>query len=773
MTRSTFLYGVVLAFALIVGAIGVPSVRADDFLKSSPGELAASHKELDSKDQCSTCHEPDNSISAAKCLACHDHQDLKARIDKGEGLHVSVKVKGLACKLCHQDHRGRKFDLMGWQAIGGAAAFDHKLSGWELNGKHAVVKCVNCHKSVDRQGLRTYMNTDRTCGSCHSKDQPHGAIRKEMMRCDRCHGESVWKPQKAKLDFDHNDKAQAAMALEGTHADVACSKCHVKAAFKLPAYNNGDCAQCHKSPHDGQLFSTKKCQLCHSPNLNSLRDVKFDHKKDAKYALIGKHAAIECANCHTKALAMKKPTPGCENCHAKDSKHGARFAKFPACATCHSQKAWKGNFQFNHGAGTGFPLTAKHLNASCRDCHRGKTPSDFESFDVKKNGCMSCHQHKNAHGGKPPGDKPCLACHAEGGSKQMKVGALEIFHGEKSKFPLRNGHASVPCTMCHVNDIYEGTSPECGTSCHEDSLHKGTLGKECSRCHEPGTWPAIRFDHTEDTKWPLKGKHAAVKACAACHTARQYNGAPTSCGAAGCHQKDDVHQGKLGGKCETCHSDDGSMLFRHNRDSKFQIDGKHTPLVCGACHKSITFKPVRSDCFGCHPEPAIHKGRYGTDCGRCHSSKSFTDIKAQHDVGDFSLTGAHDQVDCARCHPNGEKLRGSGNLCISCHRKDDIHKNSLSPRCGECHTQRSFSPARFDHMSTGCALMGLHNTLPCADCHKAGNYGAVSPLCISCHRSDALRVREPDHRSLLECGSCHNPSAWIPATQLGQQTICR
>jgi hypothetical protein len=149
------------------------------------------------------------------------------------------------------------------------------------------------------------------------------------------------------------------------------------------------------------------------------------------------------------------------------------------------------------------------------------------------------------------------------------------------------------------------------------------------------------------------------------------------------------------------------------------------------------------------------------------------DIKALHDVGDFSLTGAHDRLDCVRCHPRGENLRGSGNLCIGCHKKDDIHGNSLSPRCGECHSQRSFAPARFDHTSVGCALMGLHATLPCADCHKRGNFGAVSPVCVSCHRNEALRVKRPDHATLFECGNCHNPTSWIPATQLGGQSICR
>ena len=77
------------------------------------------------------------------------------------------------------------------------------------------------------------------------------------------------------------------------------------------------------------------------------------------------------------------------------------------------------------------------------------------------------------------------------------------------------------------------------------------------------------------------------------------------------------------------------------------------------------------------------------------------------------------------------------------------------------------------NLSVGCSLPGLHATTPCADCHKNGNYGAVSAMCVSCHRDDAQRVRSPDHSTLLECGNCHNPNAWVPATQYGQESICR
>ena len=220
----------IAAAALVAVTAGA---RADDFLKSSPGELAASHAAIDRQDQCASCHEPDNSVSAGKCLACHDHQDLRKRIDAGDGFHASARVKNRPCKVCHQEHRGRGFDLMGWNSIGGPKAFDHNLAGWPLRGKHAVADCASCHRTTDKQGLRTYLNTERACASCHAKDQPHGQVRPVNLRCERCHGEAQWKPQKPSLEFNHDDRAQAAMPLVGTHADVACAKCHPKAAFKL------------------------------------------------------------------------------------------------------------------------------------------------------------------------------------------------------------------------------------------------------------------------------------------------------------------------------------------------------------------------------------------------------------------------------------------------------------------------------------------------------------------------------------------------------------
>src|SRR4051794_40125618 len=82
---------VVLAFARLAHAQG-------DFFSSSPGPLSSSHASLDTQDHCTDCHVGNTKdLSNDKCLACHDHNDLRDRINSGKGFHASAKVKGKKC----------------------------------------------------------------------------------------------------------------------------------------------------------------------------------------------------------------------------------------------------------------------------------------------------------------------------------------------------------------------------------------------------------------------------------------------------------------------------------------------------------------------------------------------------------------------------------------------------------------------------------------------------------------------------------------------------
>src|SRR5215471_10705852 len=139
---------------LVVGV-----AHADDFFSSKPGDLTGAHKDLDNQDHCNDCHvNGTKDVDRNKCLNCHDHNNLRDRMKSGKGFHASGLVGDKQCEKCHLEHKGRGFDLMGWKSVpGGQDNFNHDLTGWKLNGKHATTKCADCHKKKDHQGLTVYM----------------------------------------------------------------------------------------------------------------------------------------------------------------------------------------------------------------------------------------------------------------------------------------------------------------------------------------------------------------------------------------------------------------------------------------------------------------------------------------------------------------------------------------------------------------------------------------------------------------------------------------
>jgi hypothetical protein len=215
-------------------------------------------------------------------------------------------------------------------------------------------------------------------------------------------------------------------------------------------------------------------------------------------------------------------------------------------------------------------------------------------------------------------------------------------------------------------------------------------------------------------------------------------------------------------------------------------DGGHRPLPCTRCHSNdgegrvTSFAGGSGDCVSCHRADDEHNGAFGERCAMCHDAGRWKNVRTGHDITPQPLAGAHDRVPCQSCHVGGRPLRGQGSQCISCHQRDDIHHHSLGPRCADCHTQQSFAPARFNHDTVGCSLRGVHRVLPCVDCHKGGNYAGLSPLCISCHRDDAMRaaannIQPLQHQQHSACTPCHNPVSFrgVGIRQGPPESVCQ
>lgn len=228
--------GIAVVVVLALGACGSPAkapvetrapVVAVATTPTSPGPLIEAHAAL----ACVDCHaDGSKSVRNDKCLGCHEHQTLAARVHAARGLHASHAVAGKPCESCHLDHRGAHYDASGWSGLsGGAAAFDHDLSGWKLEGAHAAVACASCHPKPGR-----WVGADRACGSCHAAKQPHNfaASERAMFACERCHTEGAWAPARSSLKFDHNDRKDAAVALDDAQRAMPCVACHPKSRFK-------------------------------------------------------------------------------------------------------------------------------------------------------------------------------------------------------------------------------------------------------------------------------------------------------------------------------------------------------------------------------------------------------------------------------------------------------------------------------------------------------------------------------------------------------------
>jgi len=256
--------------------------------------------------------------------------------------------------------------------------------------------------------------------------------------------------------------------------------------------------------------------------------------------------------------------------------------------------------------------------------------------------------------------------------------------------------------------------------------------RDCTICHAKGSWHEIRsdfvFDHAKETGTPLNGAHGTAQ-------------------------------------CLRCHNDRGSVA---------------------------TFS--KRGCTGCHED--IHRGRLGISCTTCHSENDWnpTGVYAVHAKTRFPLQGVHAGVACVRCHPSSEagQFLGADPRCEACHRQDAINAKSLDhaaqgllSNCQQCHSQTSWSDARFNHagITSGCikchqkdqsianGKVSGHTGFPtnCEACHNTSswlnavfNHAGITSGCINCHATEFNSHPNIDHfpGANLNCQYCHVTTSW-------------
>jgi hypothetical protein len=259
--------------------------------------------------------------------------------------------------------------------------------------------------------------------------------------------------------------------------------------------------------------------------------------------------ADRCVACHTDiavqmfdvaqlhgAITQKDSTLACRDCHPE---HRGKNASLTVL----------GNNVFPHDV-LGYSLNGHQRNVNgklfeCSDCH-GDDITTFASDT-----CQTCHRqidivfaqtHLLTFG------EDCLVCH-DGIDTYG-----DDFDHNKFSFQITGKHVGLDCSRCHVNarsvSDLQVTLQDCYSCHHQDDPHDLVYGAGCIECHSTEGWTPADFDHNLSA-FKLDGAHIHVP-CESCHTNQIFKGTPSTC--ISCHAEPDVHAGRFGADCASCHT---------------------------------------------------------------------------------------------------------------------------------------------------------------------------------------------------------------------------
>jgi hypothetical protein len=198
-------------------------------------------------------------------------------------------------------------------------------------------------------------------------------------------------------------------------------------------------------------------------------------------------------------------------------------------------------------------------------------------------------------------------------------------------------------------------------------------------------------------------------------------------------------------RCMGCHADITKQLS--DPASMHGVMLKNSPLACRACH---------SDHRG--PEAAL---------------TNMTTGSFPHAATGYALTSHKRRVDglaftCTDCHGQ-DVTRFDPAVCGDCHLKLDsafltTHDQSYGTGCRGCHDGVETISKNFDHSRAAFKIEGRHRGLVCEKCHlnahTAADFKARLAGCGDCHSQDDAH----EGQFGLECGTCHSPAGWEPAS---------
>ena len=488
------------------------------------------------------------------------------------------------CGKCHSEHNGEKFVPIRWDVS--LDEFDHRKTGYPLEGGHAGLKCDRCHnpgriapaarKVILMKDLRrTYLGLSTACATCH-EDKHNGQLGDQ---CERCHTVAQMERRHAIRPLHgqvQTDRRPCKGGVRQVPPDAAFAQCRLQELYATPASRLRSAPIVTRTRIAVRLPpAVIRVTTIPPGSPREIRSSAFDHSK-TKFPLLGKHAPVTCDKCHkTSDFTAPVAHMQCKACH--QDIHGGQFAARADsgdCASCHTADGWKpSTYTVASHVKSLYPLLGKHAAVACDKCHLPARAATL--YKVRYQECLDCH--RDPHAGQFADSvhrNRCEDCHTV---ERFQPAKFTLSRHDQTRFPLAGGHIAVACGDCHRKTVelhnaeaYKFTDLSC-TGCHVDPHQPpvrvrpavgDSQGTACEVCHNARTWRQVAsFDHSK-TRFALTGAHRGA-ACEQCHRSTAlslgahkvvFQGAPLAC--VGCHE--DVHAGQFAAMsesqgCEACH----------------------------------------------------------------------------------------------------------------------------------------------------------------------------------------------------------------------------
>ncbi|HUX74896.1 MAG TPA: cytochrome c3 family protein [Steroidobacteraceae bacterium] len=583
--------------------------------------------------------------------------------------------------------------------------FDHRSTGFLLDGVHRDLPCESCHLDA------LFMGTPRSCGVCHITGSRYNATPKTANHilttnhCAACHDTTSFRPA---IHFDH------AQVL-GT-----CAGCH-----------NGVIAQGEGRTHPS---TGQACEACHTV-------MSWNPPKAVDHTQIPLAVAGFCVICHNGVQAS--------------GKNATHLQTNLECGDCHLSSTWLGA-GFDHSG----------VVSGCFTCHNGTVAVGKQGAHMPtSNVCETCHT--TGLGTKTPSWAPSLFLHTQMSVNTCQTchnGTVKISTGFVSGQPANHVPpipAGVDCGVCHGNNPAAETWAVVAASIA--TLHAGLAANDCVMCHAGQTFAGVPAPYVPMAisglspirSTPLAPPHIPVLPgtdCSACHGAVYQAGGfgPATAMSAAKHAF-------VSTTCDTC----------HDTGKSFYVGGGTALQLRPANH--ITASDPRlatGDCSGCHETrdwnstalPAGHMPNPANQaCSVCHTAAPNDYTTATLAANAALHTGI--AGGCGQCHGGTTALTWYNNFTPKDALLAPAHIPYLAGSdCSSCHSSSTYAVGTFGPMNMTQAKHAFVPTT-CDTCHETANsfyMGAASP---------GLQGRPANHSTGLmvapnDCSLCHNTANW-------------